>query len=43
MRNKSQERIIFFAKDVPELSRLKTVFIAESKLKEFDVKQLLKK
>ena len=43
MRNRSKERIKFFAKDIPELSRLKTVFIAESKLKEFDVKQLLKK
>lgn len=41
--NKNKERVQFFAKDIPELSRLKTIFIAESKLKEFDVKQLLKK
>tara|TARA_R110002051_G_scaffold113010_2_gene185712 strand:- start:2552 stop:3457 length:906 start_codon:yes stop_codon:yes gene_type:complete len=38
-----KERIEFFAKDIPELTRLKTEFIAESKLEKFDVKKLLKK
>jgi hypothetical protein len=40
---RAKERVKFFANDIPELKRLKTEFIAESKLKEFDVKKLLKK
>lgn len=40
---RAKQRVQLFAKDIPELKRLKTEFIPESKLKEFDVKKLLKK
>lgn len=40
---RAREKIQFFTKDIPEFSRLKMEFIAESKLKEFDVKTLLRR